>query len=447
MGLERRGRADQGHGEANPSGEEPTGGPKPKVKSFEIPKRLVYEAWEKVRANKGAPGVDTVSISQFGDDEANNLYKLWNRMASGSYLPGSVRAVEIPKDHGAGVRTLGVPNTADRVAQTAAAMLLEEKLEPIFHPDSYGYRPGRSAHDALAVARKRCWRQDWVLDLDIRAFFDSVPHDLLLKAVAHHTDERWVLLYIERWLKAPMQMPDGTLVAREKGTPQGSPISPLLANLFMHYAFDRWMAREYPGCPFERYADDIVAHCDTEEQARALRVSIAERLGALGLELHPEKTKVVYCKDAHRRGNAEHVSFDFLGYTFRGRLARGRRGYFVSFSPAMSTKAKKAVGLKIRGWHLKRRSGTDLSGLAGDINPQVRGWINYYGAFYRSELGSLARRIDEHLHRWAMHKFKRLRNRPTRAAAWLNGVRQREPTLFAHWHLIARTSGRPVGAG
>jgi RNA-directed DNA polymerase len=297
MGLEPRDRADQGQTEANSSGEEPGTRPEPMVKSFEIPKRLVYRAWEKVRANKGAPGVDAISIAEFASKERDNLYKLWNRMSSGSYMPGPVRAVEIPKDHGAGVRTLGVPNTADRVSQTAAAMLLEEKLEPIFHPDSYGYRPGRSAHDALAVTRKRCWRQNWVLDLDIRAFFDSVPHDLLLKAVAHHTDERWVLLYIERWLKAPMQMPDGTIVARERGTPQGSPISPLLANLFMHYAFDRWMDREFPGCSFERYADDIVTHCDTEEQARALRAAIAGRLGALGLELHPEKTKVVFCKE------------------------------------------------------------------------------------------------------------------------------------------------------
>ncbi len=224
-------------------------------KSFEISKHLIVEAWEKVRANGGAPGVDAVSISDFGSDVRNNLYKLWNRMSAGSYLPAPVRAVEIPKDHGAGVRTLGVPVLADRVAQTAVARLLEEKLEPIFHPDSYGYRPGRSAHDALAHTRRRCWKQNWVLDLDIQAFFDSVPHDLLLKAVAHHTDERWVLLYIGRWLTAPMQMPDGTLVAREKGTPQGSPISPLLANLFMHYAFDTWMVREFPGCPFERYAD------------------------------------------------------------------------------------------------------------------------------------------------------------------------------------------------
>src|SRR5271168_1682772 len=319
MEPERRGRAGQESSSVNPAGEEPRSEPKPKskVKSFEIPKRLIHQAWMKVQANAGAPGVDAVSIAEFKSNERDNLYKLWNRMSAGSYFPGSVRAVEIPKDQGKGVRTLGVPNVADRVAQTAAAMLLEETLEPIFHPDSYGYRPGRSAHDALAAARKRCWNQDWVLDLDIRAFFDSVPHDLLLKAVAHHTDERWILLYIERWLKAPMQMPDGTLVPREKGTPQGSPISPLLANLFMHYAFDRWMDREFPGCPFERYADDIVAHCDTEEQARNLRAAIAERLGALGLELHPAKTKIVYCKDANRRGDFEHTSFDFLGYTFR----------------------------------------------------------------------------------------------------------------------------------
>jgi RNA-directed DNA polymerase len=416
------------------------------VKSFDIPKRLVYEAWEKVRANQGAPGVDAVSIARFAEDEANNLYKLWNRMASGSYMPGPVRAVEIPKDHGTGVRVLGVPNVADRVAQTAAAMLLEGRLEPIFHPDSYGYRPGCSAHDALAVARKRCWEKDWVLDLDIRAFFDSVPHDLLLKAVAHHTDERWVLLYIRRWLKSPMRVPDGTLVPREQGTPQGSPISPLLANLFMHYAFDRWMDREFPGCPFERYADDIVAHCDTEEQARTLRAAIAERLGALGLELHPDKTKIVYCKDANRRGDAEHTSFDFLGYAFRGRLANGPHGRFVSFSPAMSAKAKKAKGQQTRAWHLNRRSGTDLSGLAEDINPQVRGWINYYGAFYRSALYSLARCIDEHIVRWAVRKFKRFRGKVSRAWDWLTKVRLYNPRLFAHWQLARTTPGRPVGA-
>lgn len=422
------------------------GGSKPKVKSFDISKRLVFEAWKKVQANGGAPGVDAVSITQFRVDEANGLYKLWNRMSSGSYMPAPVRAVEIPKDHGAGVRVLGVPIVADRIAQTAAARLLEERLEPIFHPDSYGYRPGRSAHGALAVARQRCWKQDWVIDLDIRAFFDSVDHDLLLKAVAHHTDERWVLLYIERWLKAPMQMPDGTLVARQKGTPQGSPISPVLANLFMHYAFDLWMVRNHQDCPFERYADDVIVHCDTEEQAQELLAAIAVRLGTVGLELHPGKTKVVFCTDANRPGEAQHTSFDFLGYTFRGRLAHGRYGFFRNFAPAMSGKAMKAVGQKIRGWHLNRRSGTDLSGLAEEINPQVRGWINYYGAFYRSELSSIARRIDEHLLRWAMQKYKRLRGKPARSWAWLRAARQHQPTLFAHWELAASTDGRPVGA-
>ncbi len=446
MGLERRSCAGQVEAGANSVEEEPPERPKRKVKSFDISKRLVYGAWEKVRANGGAPGVDAVSIDRFEERERDNLYRLWNRMASGSYFPGPVRAVEIPKDHGLGVRVLGVPNTVDRIAQTAAAMLLEEKLEPIFHQDSYGYRPGRSAHDALAACRRRCWEKDWILDLDVRAFFDSVPHDLLLKAVAHHTDERWVLLYIERWLKAPMQMADGTLVAREKGTPQGSPISPLLANLFMHYAFDKWMDREFPGCPFERYADDAVIHCGTEEQARHLWARLAERLGSLGLELHPEKTKVVYCKDDRRRRDSEHTGFTFLGYDFRGRsvLAKGR--LFVGFNPAMSVSAIKAKGKQIRDWHLNRRSGSELSGLAEEINPQVRGWIGYYGAFYRSRLSLVAWRIDQHLVRWAMQKYKRLRGRTLRAWAWLEAVRQHQPTLFAHWHLVSRAPCRPVGA-
>jgi len=418
----------------------------PTVKSFEIPKRLVYEAWKKVRANDGAPGVDRVSTTMFQGRESDLLYKLWNRMSAGSYMPSPVRAVEVPKDHGAGVRVLGVPTVADRVAQTAAAMLLEEKLEPIFHPDSYGYRPGLSAHDALAVTRRRCWAKDWVLDLDIRSFFDSVSHDLLLKAVAHHTRERWVLLYIERWLKAPIQMPDGTLIARERGTPQGSPISSLLANLFMTYAFDRWMTREHPSSPFERYADDIVVHCATEKQARRLWVEIARRLKALGLELHPEKTKVVYCKDANRRGDSEHTSFDFLGYTFRGRLARGPRGCFTSFAPAIAPTARRALSQTIRAWHLRRRTRSDLSSIAAEINPQVRGWIGYYGAFYRSELRFLAYRIDQHIVRWVRHKFKRLRYSPVRAWAWLAAVKQRQPGLFVHWQSAPPPKGRPVRA-
>lgn len=418
----------------------------PTVKSFEIPKRLVYEAWKKVRANNGVPGVDAVSVGMFERDQRDLLYKLWNRMSAGSYMPAPVRAVEIPKDHGTAVRVLGVPTVADRVAQTAAAMRLEEKLEPIFHRDSYGYRLGRSAHDALAVACRRCWTHAWVLDLDIRAFFDSVPHDLLLKAVAHHTGERWVTLSIERWLKAPMLMADGTLVARETGTPQGSPISPLLANLFMTYAFDLWMDREHPDTPFERYADDIVVHCRSETHARLVWAEIATRLETLGLELHPVKTKVVYCKDANRRGDSKHTSFDFLGYTFRARLARGPRGHFMSFAPALSSTARKAISRTIRAWHLRRRTTSDLSSLARAINPQVSGWISYYGAFYRSELRFLAFRIDQHLVRWARYKFKRLRHSPVRARAWLAAVRQREPGLFMHWQNLPLPTGRPARA-
>ena len=446
MGLEPRGRADQGRLEANPSGEEPTERPKPKVKSFEIPKRLVLQGVGEGPGQQGCTGRGRCQHRRVRQRREGHLYKLWNRMSSGSYMPGPVRAVEIPKDHGAGVRILGVPNTVDRVSQTAVAMLLEEKLEPIFHPDSYGYRPGRSAHDALAVTRKRCWEQDWTLDLDVRAFFDSVPHDLMLRAVAHHTDERWVLLYIERWLRAPMQMPDGTLAAREKGTPQGSPVSPILANLFMHYAFDRSVAREFPGCPFERYADDIVAHCDTEEQAHNLRAAIAERFGALGLELHPEKTRIVYCKDANRRGDFGAHQLRLPRLHLSGSSGPWPTGLFVSFLPAMSTGAKKAKGQQIRAWHLNRRTGTDLSGLAEDINPQVRGWINYYGAFYHSELFSLARRIDEHLVRWAVHKFKRLGRSPAKARTWLAAVKHRQPTMFAHWQVVSITRRRSVGA-
>jgi RNA-directed DNA polymerase len=425
------------------------GGSKPTmVKSFEIDKRLVYEAWEKVRANDGAPGVDGVSVAEFGSDERNNLYKLWNRMSAGSYFPAPVRAVEIPKDHGLGVRVLGVPNVADRIAQTAAARLLEEKLEPIFHPDSYGYRPGRSAHDALAQARQRCWKQDWVVDLDIRAFFDSVPHDLVLKAVAHHTDRKWILLYVQRWLTAPLQRRDGTLVTRDRGTPQGSAISPLLANLFMHYAFDMWMTRQFPGVHFERYCDDAVVHCGSERQARHVRDALAARLAQVGLELHPDKTRIVYCKDADRTGSFELTRFTFLGYEFGPRLAKNRHGkHFVSFLPAVSTDAKKAMGREIRSWHLARRSDKSLDDLARMFNSIVQGWVNYYGRFYRSELLYFLRRLNTHLVRWANRKYKRLKRRERRAMAWLAEIARRSPQLFAHWRFGARPDGWAMGAG
>ena len=370
-------------------------------------------------------------------------------MSSGSYLPPPVKAVEIPKAGGSGVRVLGVPTVADRIAQTVVKMYLEPKVEPIFHPDSYGYRPGKSALDAVAACRQRCWSADWVIDMDIRAFFDTVPWDLVLKAVAHHTDQKWILLYVQRWLEAPLQRQDGTLVARDRGTPQGSAISPLLANVFMHYAFDAWMVREFPGVTFERYCDDAVVHCRSERQARQVRDAIAARLAQVGLELHPDKTRIVYCKDADRTGSAEHEKFTFLGYEFRPRLAKNRHGkHFVSFLPAVSTDAKKKMGAEIRSWGLGRRSDKSLGDLAAMFNNIVQGWINYYGRFYKSELLYFLRRLNNHLVRWATRKYdKRLRNKERRAMAWLAEIAKRFPRLFAHWRLGARPDGWAMGAG
>ena len=423
--------------------------PKQQDKPFDISKWVVWEAFGRVKANKGAAGVDEESIAEFEADRDRNLYKIWNRLSSGSYFPPPVKAVEIPKAGGKGVRLLGVPTVADRVAQTVVRMYLEPEVEPVFHPDSYGYRPGRSALDAVAACRQRCWRTDWVIDLDIRAFFDSVPWDLVLKAVAHHTNQRWILLYVERWLKAPLQRQDGTLVARDRGTPQGSAISPLLANLFMHYAFDAWMARRYPAVRFERYCDDAVVHCASQRQACQVREAIADRLAQVGLELHPDKTRIVYCKDVDRMGSYEHTKFTFLGYEFRPRLAKNRHGkHFVSFLPAVSPDAMKAMGAEIRSWHLARRSDKSLDDLARMFNSIVQGWINYYGRFYKSRLLYFLRRLNNHLVRWVCRKYKqRLRNRERRAMAWLAEVARRSPRLFAHWRLGAGPDGWAMGAG
>lgn len=419
-----------------------------KAKSFRIDKRVVWEAWKQVKANQGAPGIDEESVEEFEGNLRGNLYKLWNRLSSGTYMPPPVKAVEIPKTHGGGVRTLGVPTVADRVAQTVARLYLEPGVEPLFHPDSYGYRPRRSALDAVGTCRRRCWKSDWVIDLDLRSFFDSVDHDLMLKAVAAHTDERWVLLYVERWLKAPLDHGDGDLQARDRGTPQGSAISPLLANLYLHYAFDAWMAREFPSVQFERYADDVVVHCKGERQARVVLGEIDKRLVACHLELNQAKTQIVYCKDSNRHGSHEHERFDFLGYTFRPRSAHnGQRGeLFVSFAPAISDEAAKRIRQTIRGWRVHLWNGTPLEDIARQCNPIVRGWINYYGRFYPTELVNSLRHIDSYLVRWAMQKYKRLKRSRSRARKLLADVFAREPELFAHWRLTAARDGM-VGAG
>ena len=323
------------------------------AKSHDISKRLVWQAWKQVKANHGAAGVDGVSIAAFEKDLKKNLYKVWNRMSSGAYFPPPVRLVEIPKSDGKSVRKLGIPAIGDRVAQTVAKMVIEPEVEPIFHPDSYGYRPGRSALDAVGKARERCWRFDWVIDLDIKSFFDTIPWDLIEKAVAHHTELSWVRLYVKRWLQAPVEHEDGTREARTRGTPQGSVVSPVLSNLFMHYAFDLWMQRTFAHLCFERYADDAIVHCKSETEAKAVLEAIRNRLAECGLELHPEKTRIVYCKDGKRKAGYEHISFDFLGYTFQPREACDRKGErFLNFLPAISRKAAKKIRQTIREWRL-----------------------------------------------------------------------------------------------
>jgi RNA-directed DNA polymerase len=413
-----------------------------RAKPWSIPKRWVWDAYKRVKANGGAAGVDGQSIAEFERDLKNNLYKLWNRMSSGSYFPPPVKRVQIGKREG-GSRPLGIPTVSDRIAQAVVKAYLEPELEKYFHPDSYGYRPGKSALQALGVARERCWRHAWALDLDIRACFDSIPHELLLKAVKKHTNCPWVLLYIERWLQAPVQLENGALEPRQKGTPQGSVISPLLCNLFLNYAFDRWMATHHPTIPFERFADDILCHCGSEQQAKTLKESLEQRFAECGLELHPTKTKIVYCKDDDRRGTYPNEKFDYLGYTFRARRSKNRWGkYFVNFSPGVSNAATKAIREEIRHWQLRCRVDRWIDDLARMFNPIIRGWITYYGRYYKSALYPTLRYLNRCLARWAMAKYKRLKRHRRRAEQWIRRTSLRDPTLFAHWPVL-----RGVAAG
>ena len=412
--------------------------PVTRTKPFSISKRVVWEAYRRVKASQGSAGVDGQSIRDFEDGLKDNLYKIWNRMSSGSYFPLPVRSVDIPKSDGRS-RRLGIPAVSDRVAQMVVKMYLEPKVEPLFHADSYGYRPGKSALDAVGVVRKRCWWYDWVIDLDIQGFFDNIDHKMMLHAVRKHTDSKWMLLYIDRWLKAPAQSDNGSLIERDKGTPQGGVISPLLANIFLHHAFDEWMRVSQRGISFVRYADDIIVHCRSEAQARGMLKVIERRLARCKLQLHPEKTKIVYCKDAKRAGSYKHESFDFLGYGFRARLCKGR-SCFVGFTPAVSKSAIKAMSARIRSWKLQLWSSSSIEDIGKKINPVIRGWLSYYGGYYRTALYPILRQLQYALVRWAMRKYKRLRGHWLRAIHWVGRIAHREPKVFAIWEFGFRPS-------
>ncbi|HBP5005661.1 TPA: group II intron reverse transcriptase/maturase, partial [Pseudomonas aeruginosa] len=343
-----------------------------------------------------------------------------------------------PKASG-GTRKLGVPTVGDRVAQTVVKLLIEPELDSIFHSDSYGYRPGRSAKQAVAITRERCWRYDWVVEFDIKAAFDQINHGLLMKAVRLHIKEDWILLYIERWLVAPFETDDGMRVPRERGTPQGGVLSPLLMNLFMHYAFDTWMQRTSPNCPFARYADDAVVHCRSRKQAEYVMRSIASRLAACGLTMHPEKSKVVYCKDSNRRAGYPHVSFTFLGFTFRPRKALSKQDQlFTSFLPGASADALKRMRQAVRRWRLNRQTHVTLVDVARLYNPVIQGWWQYYGSFYRTAMLGIFQHIDRALERWARRKYKALHRRKRRISQWLDKMRTVVPRLFHHWRVTGQ---------
>lgn len=402
------------------------------TRSFIIPKRLVWEAFQKVKTNGGSAGVDKESIETFEGKLGDNLYKLWSRMESGSYFPPPVKAVPIPKKSG-GTRILGVPTIADRVAQTVVKMILEPMLEPVFDGNSYGYRPGRSALDAVAVVRRRNWEYDWVVEFDIKGLFDNIDHELLLRAVRKHCTVPWVILYIERWLKAPMEI-EGNRVERDRGTPQGGVVSPLLANLFLHYTIDVWLRRHMRSVRLCRYADDGVIHCESEGQARLVLKALGERLRQCGLELHPEKTRIVYCQDVNRTDQYPTVKFTFLGYTFQPRKSVDKYGrLYVNFSPAVSRDAMKAMRQTVRGWHLQLMCDKSLRDLSNMFAPVLRGWANYYGRFYRSALKPLWWHVNDYLVRWLQRKYKRLARGVTRAARALGRLAEREPRSFVHW--------------
>jgi RNA-directed DNA polymerase len=404
-----------------------------KTKSFAVSKQMVYDSYLKVCAKDGAAGIDKETIEMFNIDLSQNLYKVWNRMASGSYFPPAVRTVLIPKKQG-GTRPLGIPTVGDRIAQGVVKDYLEPILEPLFSVNSFGYRPGRSAHDALARCEHNCRNYSWVVDLDIKGFFDNISHEWLMKMVSHHTQDKWVLLYTERWLKAGIQQADGSIATRTKGTPQGGVISPLLANLYLHHAFDRWMGSQFASHPFERYADDIIVHCNSKAEAEHLLLSIRQRFQRFELELHPEKTKLVYCQNYKRKEVHEHNSFTFLSYSFQPRIKANRtvKGHkFLAFDAAICCRAKAHIKQQIKAVFNPRNIAVSLQQVALKLNPKIRGWLNYYCRFNAKIAAKVFEYLNELIQRWFSEKF-RIRSKMMTLAKYKSYV-QENPRLFIHW--------------
>jgi len=396
---------------------------------------MVYESYLKVVSKDGGAGIDKQSIEMFNANMSANLYKLWNRMTSGSYFPPPVRTVFIPRKQG-GTRLLGIPTVSDRIAQGVVKDYLQPSLEQIFHSSSFGYRPGRSAHDAIKQCQDNCIKYAWVIDVDIKGFFDNINHELMLQLLQQHTDEKWVLMYAERWLKAGVEQADGSIAARTKGTPQGGVISPLFANIYLHHALDKWMDEAHLQNPFERYADDIVIHCRSKEEAEQLLEKLKIRMQQYELELHPDKTKIVYCKNYQRNEKHDNNSFTFLSYSFQPRTVKdkfGRNNRLVVFNAAISQKAKTSIREKLREVVRTRWSNQTLEWFADKLNPKIRGWINYYARFNRHKALGVFYYLNDLLRRWIKNKYK------LRAKAWMYDkyklIQSESPTLFYHWQL------------
>jgi len=402
------------------------------IKEHPITRKMLMDAYREIRTNGQAAGVDGLTLVNYAENLNANLYKLWNRLTSGSYFPSPTREKCIPKK-GGGIRSLGIATVEDRIAQQVVRAYLEPKIEPTFHNDSYGFRRGRNAHQAIRATAKRCSWHSWVIDIDIRKYFDTIDHDLLLKGVRRYTDEKWVLMYIERWLKSGTLKENGEMEERTIGSVQGGVISPLLANVFLHFVFDKWMDIHYPTIKFERYCDDIVVHCNSGKQALFIKAMIIKRLAECKLSVNEQKSKIVFCKNPKNKGQElkAHASFEFLGYTFRPMLIPTRDGILLLTTPVMSQKSKKSVMEKLRGMKLYKKK-LRIQQLAREVNEQTTGWINYYCAFSKWSTQKLWEQVNRILIKWVMCNrnwgFKR-------ALKWIKACFKTQPLLFRHWEI------------